>query len=87
MKGAVKQGKGRVGLGWPGQKISLLTAGSGSPVNTRYEILTKQLRLYEKCTTSRDKLTSEADGGRRQGLVADWSVCVCWGVVVLSRGK
>lgn len=51
--------------------MSLLTVGSGSPVNSRYEILTKQLRLYEKCRTSREELTGEADGGRKEGLVAD----------------
>lgn len=71
MKGAGKQGKGRVGQGRPGREISLLTVGSGLPVNSRYEKLTKQLRLYEKCTTSREELTSEADGGRRRGLVGD----------------
>lgn len=75
MKGSkVRGGWDRAGLDG---EISLRTVGSGLPVNSRYEILTKQLRLYEKCTTTSDELTSEADRGRRQGLVSDWSVCVC----------
>lgn len=58
------------------RELQLLTGDSHSPVNTRYEILTEQRRLYEKCMTSCSELTSQADRGRSRGLVSELSKCV-----------
>ena len=41
------------------------TVDSRSLVNSRYEILTKQPGLYEKCMTSCRELTRKADEGAR----------------------
>lgn len=55
----------------------LLTVDLHPSVNTRYKILTKQHRLYEKCMTSRSKLTSKADRQTSQGSVSELNKCVC----------
>lgn len=40
-------------------------------VNTTYKIFTKKHRLYEKCMTSRSRLTSAADRQTSQGSVSE----------------
>lgn len=55
-------------------------------VNSKYEILTKQCRLYEKCMTSRSELTSQEDKPGLGEWIKQVCICVCAGVCLWSPG-
>lgn len=88
-----QRGRGRVEKGGEEREQQLLTVDSHSSVNTRYEVLTYQHRLYEKCMTSRPELTSEADRQTSRGSVSELSKCmwvcvrVCVWVWLWSPGE
>ena len=83
----VQRGRGGVEKGGEEREQQLLTVDSHSSVNTRYEVLTDQHRLYEKCMTSRPELTSEADRRTSRGSVSELRACECVCMCVSGCGS